>query len=250
MKNAIAVITATAVLILSGLAQEHQPKPVGEAAQVAMQARKQFAENVRKATRNNFKVPKGFNISAEGSDATLYTVTGFVLSDCAAGLKTAGLVEKLLRGGFTRLDCVQGNVRWLFDLAAYQAASGPSSTTSVVSSAPTPDVSDLPSYDAQATHTPSSAQQLLDDAKKMSKDSNDISKQGFADLRANSAAVDAACDSGSAEACTNALTKMAEDAQANAAAQAQALQDNVQKYLDDSNAAIDEEESESDYDPN
>jgi hypothetical protein len=39
-------------------------------------------------------------------------------------------------------------------------------------------------------------------------------KAGMEQLKKNSAAVDAACDSGSAEACTNALMKMVEDAQA------------------------------------
>jgi hypothetical protein len=87
------------------------------------------------------------------------------------------------------------------------------------------------------------SQSLLDDARKMSKDSKTLTRQGFDDLRRNQAAADTACASGSTSACTEALTKMAEDAQSNAQAQVDALTDNVQQYLNDSNAAIDAEEA-------
>jgi hypothetical protein len=248
MKNLIAVISIALVLVGLAFAQGLiNTPPAMPTSPYASQVRKQFAENVKKITHASAKVPKSCNVSAEGPDATLYTVTGFPLSICANTiLKRDGLVAKLLIGGFTRLDCVEGNVRWIFDLAAYQAASGVRSANTVIAAAPS--IDSLPSYE-QPTTVSASAQRSLDDAKKTSQDSDRLAKQGFSDLRTNSAAVAAACDSGSAAACTDALTKMAEDAQANANAQVQALQDNAQRAVDDINAGIDEEEADEASDP-
>jgi hypothetical protein len=85
-------------------------------------ARKQLAEAIRKKVVNKFgnKVLAGFNITADGPDATIYVYHSTHLSyaDCNSMFQNKGMVSNLQKAGFTQFVCTDdGNIKFTFDLA-------------------------------------------------------------------------------------------------------------------------------------
>jgi hypothetical protein len=84
-------------------------------------ARKRFAETVRKDVIKKLgsNIAAGFNITADGPDATIYTyqTTGVTYSDCNGMFAAEGFAENLRRQGFTQAVCTDGaNARFTSDL--------------------------------------------------------------------------------------------------------------------------------------
>jgi hypothetical protein len=83
-------------------------------------ARKQFAEEVLKKTvEQRGSAYSGYNLTAEGPDATLYVYHApGITSDICRGL-AEGVAEKLRTMGFTQVVCTgDGGTRFTFDLIA------------------------------------------------------------------------------------------------------------------------------------
>jgi hypothetical protein len=93
-------------------------------------ARKSFAKTVRKKVVKQMgrTVAPGFNISAEGPDATVYVYheSGVSSSECTSMLATEGFAPNLRKFGFTQIVCTDdAGARFTFDLTAQQQAQQP-----------------------------------------------------------------------------------------------------------------------------
>jgi hypothetical protein len=83
-------------------------------------ARKRYAETLREETVTKSAMPTGFNVSADGPDATLCVVhrPGVTLPMCNK-LANQVVVADLKKWGFTYLVCTDdGNTKFTFDLTA------------------------------------------------------------------------------------------------------------------------------------
>jgi len=86
-------------------------------------ARKQFAQTVREKTVQQLgsQLSPGFNITADGPDATIYVyhVGALTYSDCNSMFINRGMVSSLQKAGFTQFVCTDdGNTRFAFDITA------------------------------------------------------------------------------------------------------------------------------------
>jgi len=85
-------------------------------------ARKQFAQTVRDKTVQQLgsQISPGFNITADGPDATIYMyhVRALTYPDCNSMFINKGMISNLQEAGFTQFVCTDdGSTRFAFDLS-------------------------------------------------------------------------------------------------------------------------------------
>ena len=86
-------------------------------------ARKQFTQTVRDKTVQQLgsQISPGFNITADGPDATIYVyhVRALTYPDCNSMFINKGMISNLQKAGFTQFVCTDdGSTRFAFDITA------------------------------------------------------------------------------------------------------------------------------------